>query len=193
MGSPRLGRVPGSPAAKCHRGPTRGSPADAGTAAPAPPPPPPFAARPGRREVTRCSLALAGSAQGGRRRGRRWRRAGRSPRPRPPALQADPHLLQTGSSSAAARLAFYGPTPALPGLHSWAAAGFASGLARVPPRPPAAGVPCVPLGQPRTRCPQVGGGDTTAEAASSVCDPGAWCQRDLEFPVWLVLGPAEPG
>lgn len=73
--------------------------------------------------------------------------AGREEPPAPPALQADPHLLQTGFSSAAARLAFYGPTPALPGLHSRAAAGFASGPVRVSPRPPTARVPCVPLGQ----------------------------------------------
>lgn len=73
-----------------------------------------------------------------------------------------------------------GQTRALPGLCSRAVSGL-SGPVRVP------------RGRLRTRCPRVGGGDTTAEAAGFICDPGAWCQRDLEFPVWLVLGPVEPG
>lgn len=150
--------------------------------------------RPGRREVTRCSLALAGSAQGGRRRGRRRRRAGRSPRPRPPSRPTltclKPALLR--------------PPPAWPFTARLppflaSASGRRQALPLVPrgcPRghPRGRRALCAPgPGRPRTRCPQVGGGDTTAEAASSVCDPGAWCQQDLEFPVWLVLGPAEPG
>lgn len=83
MRSPRAGRAPGSQVAKCHLGPTRGGPAGAAPRLPARRPLPPL--RPGRREVTRCSLALAGAAQGGRRGGRQQRRAGRSPRPRPPS------------------------------------------------------------------------------------------------------------
>lgn len=73
-----------------------------------------------------------------------------------------------------------GRTRAFPGLCSREASGLSS-----PAR--------VPRGRLRTRCPRVGGGDITAGAAGFICDPGAWCQRDLEFPVWLVLGPVEPG
>lgn len=148
--------------------------------------------RPGRREVTRCSLALAGAAQGGRRGRRRRRRAGRSPRPRPPS----------GPTLTCFKPAPLRPPPAWPFtarlppfLASTPGQRQASSLApRGCPRghPRQACLVC-PRARPRTRCPRVGGGDTTAEAASSVCDPGAWCQRDLEFPVWLVLGPAEPG
>lgn len=144
MRSPRAGRAPGFPAAKCHLGPTRGGPTGAGTATPGPPPPPPFAARPPGSDTL---FFGTGRRCAGRAQGREAAAAGREEPPAPPALQADPHLLQTGSSSAAARLAFYGPTAAFPGLHSWAAAGLASSPVRVHPRPPAAGVPCVPLGQ----------------------------------------------
>lgn len=148
--------------------------------------------RPGRREVTRCSLALVGSAQGGRRGGRRRRWAGRSPRPRPPALQADPRLKPAPLRPPPARPFTARLPPFLastPGRRQ-ASPPAPRGCPRGHPRQ--ACLVC-PWARPGTRCPQVGGGDTTAEAASSACDPGAWCQRDLEFPVWLVLGPAEPG
>ena len=144
MRSPQAGRAPGSPAAKCHLGPTRGGPAGTGTAAPGPPPPPPFAARPPGSDTL---FFGTGRRCAGRAQGREAAAAGREEPPAPPALRADPHLLQTGSSSAAARLAFYGPTAAFPCLHCRAAAGLASGPAWVLPLLPTAGVPRVPLGQ----------------------------------------------
>lgn len=140
--SPRTGRARGLPVAKCQVAPTRGGPAGAGTAAPSPPPPPPFAARPPGSDTL---FFGTGRRCGGR--AQRREAAGREEPPAPPALQADPHLLETGFSSAAARLSFYGPTPALRGFHPWAVADLASSPARVPLRPPVAGVPCVPLGQ----------------------------------------------
>lgn len=138
-----------------------------------PPPPPP--AGPGRPPGSDTLFFGTGRVAQGR---EAAAAAGREEPPAPPGGRPSP---------APSRLCgrrrppcWCGRTRALPGLCSRAASGL-SGPVRVP------------RGRLRTRCPRVGGGDTTAEAAGFICDPGAWCQRDLEFPVWLVLGPVEPG
>lgn len=189
MRSPRPGRAPGSPATKCHLGLTRGGPAGPGTAAPGPPPPPPFAARPPGSDTL---FFGTGRLCAGRAQGREAAAVGREEPPAPPALRADPRLKPAPLWPPPAWLFTVRLPPFLastPGRRQ-ASPLAPRGLPRGHPRQ--ACLVC-PWARPGTRCPQVGGGDTTAEAASSVYDPGAWCQRDLEFPVWLVLGPVEPG
>lgn len=112
--------------------------------------------RPGRREVTRCSLALAGAAQGGRRGGRRRRRAGRSPRPRPPSRPTltcfKPALLRPPPAwPFTARLPlFLASTPGRRQASPLAPCGCTRG------HPRQACLVC-PWARPRTRCPRVGG------------------------------------
>lgn len=105
--------MPRSPASKCHSGLTQGGPAGAGTPAPGLPSPPPFAARPPGSDTLffgtgRLCAGRAHAGEGGGGGGQ-----GGAPGPaRPPGRPS----LETRFSSAAARLAFYRPTPALPGL-----------------------------------------------------------------------------